>query len=104
MIFPVRAIRDQVLVDIFDQGEQTTKAGLIIPDDDFTERGVRPRQATVLALGPNAIDQGIELGDTVLIDHGDWSRKVEFDDPDNCGKKVRYWMTEITRVLAVVEQ
>ena len=96
----VRALGDKVLVDIIDRGEKKTSSGIIVLDDDFKESGIRPRYAVVLASGPIAREDGLEPGDTVIILHGDWSRKImdaEFDD----GTKRGVWMTESSRILAV---
>ena len=49
----LRAIRDKVLVSNMYFGEQTTKSGLILRDDDGTTRGIYPRWGQVYSKGPD---------------------------------------------------
>ena len=44
-------IRDHVIVEEMNFGEQKTKAGLIILSDDGIDRGIRPRWGRVYAKG-----------------------------------------------------
>ena len=55
-----------------------TTGGIIIPDDNGKERGIRPRWAEVYAVGEDITD--LEVGQWVLISHGRWSRGVDFND------------------------
>ncbi len=68
---------DSVLVTDIEQGMQKTQSGIFLPDDDQTERGIRPRWAKVYATGKN-IDF-VKPGDWVLVEHGRWTRGVETD-------------------------
>lgn len=95
----IRPIGDRILVDIIDRG-QTKINGLIIPDDDFKERGIKPRRGVVLALGPKANNEGIQIGDTVLMGHGDWTRS--FDVPFTDGSLRRCWFTDESKVMMVL--
>lgn len=96
----VRPTKKRVLIDIFDQGEKVTKSGIIVKDDDFNERGIRPRQAKVLAIGTDVLD--IKVGDVILVSHGDWTRK--FKAPFSDGKSRWVWATEEDRVLSLVDE
>ena len=87
-------LKDRLLVDIVDKGERKTQAGIILPDDDFKDWGIRARWARVVGIGGEAIEYGIELGDYVLLEHGDWSRSL----PDAHGNKV--WMTTVHKCIA----
>ena len=94
-------IKDRVLVDLIDRGERVV-GGIIVPDDDFTERGIMPRKAVVVAVGRKAAEEdGLKPGDHVIIGHGDWTRgfMVPFSD----GKSRRCWATESSRILTVIE-
>ena len=79
----VRAIKDRVLVTNIESGARLTTGGIIIPDDDGKERGIRPRWAEVYAVGEDVTD--ISVGQWVLVSHGRWSRGV---DIDNQGEKM----------------
>jgi co-chaperonin GroES (HSP10) len=66
-----------VFVTDLDSGAKTTKAGLIIPDDDMTNRGIRPRWGRIYAVGPLVDD--VKVGEWILIDHGRWTNKITLD-------------------------
>lgn len=74
----VKAIGDKVLVSDMDFGEQKTKGGLILGSDDGKSRGVHARWARVFDKGPRNTDD-YKVGDWILIEHGRWTRGVEFD-------------------------
>lgn len=93
-----RPTATKVFVDIVDRGSKVSRAGIVLPDDDFTERGIRPRVALVLAVGPDVVD--VAVGDHVLIPHGDWTRK--FKAPSSDGP-IDAWMTEESKIEAIVE-
>lgn len=72
-------IRKSVLVSDMYFGEQTTKGGLILRDDDGTTRGIYPRWAKVHAKGPENVED-YQVGNWVLIEHGRWTRSVRIDE------------------------
>ena len=74
----ITPLRNKILVKTMEKGEQITKGGLIIPDDDGQDRGIRPRWAEVYRIGKN-IDF-VKEGQWVLIEHGRWSRGFTIDD------------------------
>lgn len=76
----IRPIRNKVLVTDIESGGRVTSAGIIIPDDDGKERGIRPRWARVYAVGDGIKD--IEPGQWILISHGRWSRGVPLGKGD----------------------
>lgn len=73
-------LRNNILVSDMNFGERTTKNGLIIPGDNMEQRGIRPRWAKVIAVGPNQKD--VTLGEWILVDHGRWTRGFDLIDPD----------------------
>ena len=73
----VKALKDKVLVTNIEQGGKLTRGGIIVPDDEGKERGIRPRWAEVYAVGENVKD--INPGQWVLISHGRWSRGVDVE-------------------------
>jgi co-chaperonin GroES (HSP10) len=72
-----RAIRDHVLVADMVFKERITQTGLILPSDDTTSAGIRPRWGKVVAVGQEQED--IKVGQYVLVKHGRWTRKIEID-------------------------
>ncbi len=75
----LRPIKKNVLVSDMYFGEQTTRGGLIITNDDGTTRGIYPRWARVHSKGPEN-DEPYQIGDWVLIEHGRWTRSVKIDE------------------------
>lgn len=93
----VRPIRDRVLVHNIESGAKITKGGIIIPDDDGKERGIRPRWAQVYAVGEAITD--LEVGQWILISHGRWSRGV---DVDHDGKKITIRQVDYPEAVLLV--
>ena len=64
-------------------GEQKTKSGLIILDDDAQSRGIYTRWGKVYAKGPKNEDD-YAVGEWVLVEHGRWTRgvKLEIDNEE----------------------
>jgi len=71
-----------VLVHNIEGGEQRTKGGIILRDDNGKDHGIRQRWAQVYAVGPDITD--VKPGEWCLIKHGRWSRGV----PLNTGKEI----------------
>lgn len=71
----IKPINDRVYVTDLEFGEQTTKSGLIITDDDGQGRGIRPRWAKVIKSGPKQTE--LNIGDYILLSHGRWSRAIK---------------------------
>jgi co-chaperonin GroES (HSP10) len=93
----VRAIGNRVLVTDMYFGEQKTRGGLIINDDDGKTRGIYPRWGRVYAKGPeNKDDYGI--GDWVLVEHGRWTRGIKVETPAEGSFEIR--MVEAESILA----
>ncbi|CAM6053367.1 unnamed protein product [Sphagnum tenellum] len=63
-------LRDNVFVTDLEYGPRLSR-GIIIPDDNMTDRGVRDRWARVWAIGPEVTD--LAVGEWVLIKHGRWT-------------------------------
>ena len=71
---------DIVLVHNMEYGEHRLSSGIIIPDDNGKENGIRPRWGIVYAVGKN-IDY-LKSGDKVLVSHGRWSRGTKIKQPN----------------------
>ena len=76
----ITAIRNHVIVEDMEFGEQRTAGGIIIVDDDGKQHGIKPRWAKVYAVGPKQED--VNVGDWILIEHGRWTRGFNFENDD----------------------
>jgi co-chaperonin GroES (HSP10) len=83
-LFP---IRDNVIVEEMDFGEQKTNSGLIIMSDDGKSMGIKPRWGRVYAVGPEQED--VQVGDWILIEHGRWTRGFDIEDEEGNIKTLR---------------
>ena len=72
-------IKNRVIVSDMHFGEQITKGGLIITDDNGSTRGIYPRWCKVHAKGPDNTDS-YEVGDWILVEHGRWTRGIDVDE------------------------
>ena len=95
----IRPLPGKVLVHEMEYGEKITRGGLIIMNDDGKERGIRPRWATVYAVGDEVTD--VKVGDRVLIAHGRWTRGVKVQKPGEEPTVVR--MVENESIMMVQE-
>ena len=95
----VRPLRNRVLVCNMEYGETRTAGGLIISSDDGKERGIRPRWATVSAVGNEV--QEVKPGDRVLGAHGRWTRGVQVRDSQ--GQPVVVRMVENESIMGVAD-
>ena len=93
----LRAIGNRVLVTDMHFGEQTTKGGIILGNDDGKTRGIYPRWGKVYSKGPDNKDP-YETGSWILVEHGRWTRSFKIKTPDNSEHEVR--MVETESVLA----
>ena len=67
-----KPLRDGILVNKMEFGEQRTESGIIILSDDGKSGGIHPRWGKVIAIGPE--QQDVSIGQYVLVSHGRWSR------------------------------
>jgi co-chaperonin GroES (HSP10) len=68
----ITPLKNKVLVKTIEKGDQLTKGGLIIPDDDGKDRGIRARWAQVYRTGKHV--DFLKEGQWVLVEHGYWTR------------------------------
>ena len=71
----VIALHKDVIIQDMYFGEQITKAGIIIMQDDKVDRGIHPRWAKVFAIGPEQKD--VKVGQWILVAHGRWTRGID---------------------------
>ena len=74
----LRALKKDVIVSdmIFD--ERISHGGIIIPNDNGTSRGIRPRWGQVYAVGPDQTE--VNVGQWVCVAHGRWTRGLDIED------------------------
>lgn len=78
----IKALHDHILVKDMQFGERFTANGILLPGDDKTSTGIRPRWAEVYAIGDKQTD--VKVGQYVLVSHGRWTRgiKIEINNED----------------------
>ena len=79
----IHPLNNSVIVSdmLFDQ--RITSAGIILPNDNGTGSGIRPRWGQVYAVGPDQID--VLVGQWICVAHGRWTRGIDIEDEN--GKK-----------------
>lgn len=93
----VRPLPGRVLVCDMEHGGRVTSGGIIIPDDNGVERGIRPRWSTVYKVGSDVVD--VKPGDKILVAHGRWTRGVKIRTPEGSDLVVR--MVEVESIMGV---
>jgi len=96
----LKAVGEDILVTNMYFGEEKTKGGIIVANDDGKERGIRSRWCQVFDLGPRSkLTDDIEIGDWIYVEHGRWSRAVMIEDSEGVEWVIRKVDTEC--ILAV---
>jgi hypothetical protein len=72
------AIKKDVIVTDMEFDQRITQAGLILPNDNGTSLGIRPRWGQVYAVGSDQTD--IKIGQWICVAHGRWTRGLEIED------------------------
>jgi co-chaperonin GroES (HSP10) len=73
-------LKDSVIVHKMQFGERISNGGLIIPNDDMKNSGIRPRWARIYAVGPE--QKELQVGQWIYIAHGRWTRGVKIEDSE----------------------
>lgn len=92
-----RAKGEDVLVSDMQFGEQVTKGGIILGNDDGKTRGIYPRWARVFSKGPDNKDD-FEVGDWILVMHGRWTRGINVE---TAAGEIEIRKVELESILAV---
>lgn len=74
----IKALHDNVIVSDMEFDTRITQAGLILPNDNGTTLGIRPRWGRVYAVGNE--QQDVRVGDWILVAHGRWTRGIDIED------------------------
>jgi len=97
----VRPLHERILVVDLDHGEKTTKAGIVVLNDDGKTRGVHPRWAKVYAKGPENTDE-YSVGHWVLVEHGRWTRGMKVED--SSGVEMTLRMVDNNSIIGWAEE
>lgn len=74
----IRALNKDVIVSDMNFDARITRSGIIIPTDNGTGHGIRPRWGKVYAIGKD--QTGVKVGQWVCVAHGRWTRGLEIED------------------------
>jgi len=96
----LRAIQDRIVVEELKTGETVTSTGIVIPDDNAIERGIRPRWGKVYRIGP--LQHEVEPGQWVLVEHGRWTRGLKVRTVDGEEKTIR--MVDPEEILLISDE
>lgn len=93
-------LKDKVLVSGMNFEGQRTVSGIIIPSDNGKVSGIHPRWAKVWAVGPEQKD--IKVGDWILVEHGRWTRGIEYELED--GEIIELRMVDLPAVMMSADE
>ena len=74
----LRALHDWILVSDMEFQERFTQHGILLPNDNGTGSGIRPRWGQVYATGPR--QNMVKVGDWICVAHGRWTRGLDIED------------------------
>jgi co-chaperonin GroES (HSP10) len=74
----IRAIKKDIIVTDMVFDERISHGGIILPNDNGTSKGIRPRWGRVYAVGPD--QQDVALDQWVCVAHGRWTRGLDIED------------------------
>jgi co-chaperonin GroES (HSP10) len=80
-------LKNKVLVSDMEFGMEKTKGGIFLPSDDGKSTGIHPRWGKVWAVGPE--QQEVKEGEWICIEHGRWTRGIEYENDDGSITKIR---------------
>ena len=74
----IQALHDNILVADMEFDTRITTSGIILPNDNGTSLGIRPRWGRVYAIGPKQTE--IQVGQWIMVAHGRWTRGIDIED------------------------
>ena len=74
----LKALHNDVLVADMEFDTRITQSGIILPNDNGTSLGIRPRWGRVYAVGGK--QKNVRVGQWVLVAHGRWTRGLDIED------------------------
>lgn len=96
----VLPLGDKIFVSDMEFGEQQTASGIFVPADNAKSSGVHPRWGRVWAVGPE--QSAVSVGEWILVEHGRWTRTVEYENPDGSITELR--MVDNDAILVVSDE
>jgi len=97
----LRALTNKILCSEIQRGQTTLASGIIIPDDDGRDTGIRPRWMQVYAIGPE-VSKEIKIGMWILVEHGRWSHGHIIRDDNN--QEFTLWQAEEESILCASDE
>lgn len=73
-------LHDKIIGSDMEFGFEKTQSGIILTSDDGKTQGIHPRWCRVFAVGPE--QQDVEVGQWICVEHGRWSRTIEYQTED----------------------
>jgi hypothetical protein len=73
-----KALKKDIIVTdmVFDQ--RISRGGIILPNDNGSSLGIRPRWGRVYAIGKDQKD--VQVGQWICVAHGRWTRGIDIED------------------------
>ena len=71
---------DKIFVTDMEFGMEKTASGIYLQSDDGKSAGIHPRWGRVWAVGPD--QQDVQIGDWVCVEHGRWTRGIDYRTED----------------------
>ena len=81
----IQALKKDVLVSDMEFDTRITQSGLILPNDNGTSLGIRPRWGRVYAVGKDQTD--VRVGQWICVAHGRWTRGLDIEDGESITKR-----------------
>ena len=96
----IKPLKDKVFVSNMEFGMERTTSGLYIPSADGKTQGIMPRWGQVWAIGDEQTD--VSIGDWVCVEHGRWTRTIEYKNEDGSITEVR--MVDSDAIMMVSDE
>ena len=79
---------DDILAMEMETGLHKMASGIILPDDNGKNRGIRPRWCKIFKIGKNVTE--VQEGDMALVEHGRWTYRhlVEIENEDGSTREI----------------
>lgn len=85
---------------VLEQGERTTKSGIVLKDDNGKMEGIRPRWGRVWQVSDDITD--VKPEDWILVEHGRWTMSIEIKD--DAGEIFKFQKIDPEGILMVSDQ
>ena len=76
----ITPLSGRIFVTDMEFGDVRTASGIYIPSDDRKTVGIHPRWGKIWKMADDV--KGYNIGDWVLVQHGRWSRGIEYEQED----------------------